>query len=59
MIERCVWRFIWTKHQLDAVKGESVEFTLDAEEILKLLSDLRQIDVEEVKRRHRKEQSDK
>jgi len=59
MIERCIWRFIWTKHQVDAVKGESVDFTLDAEEILKLFSDLRRIDVEQVKRRHRKERSDK
>jgi hypothetical protein len=59
MVERCVWRFIWTKHQTDSVKGESVDFTLDAEEILKLFADLRQIDLEEVRRRHRKEQSDK
>ncbi len=51
MIERCVWRFIWTKHQVDAVRGESVDFTLDAEEILKLFADIRRIDLEEMSSR--------
>jgi hypothetical protein len=46
MIERCVWRFIWTKRQSDLIKGESVEFTLEAEEILQLFADLQRIDEE-------------
>lgn len=54
IIERCVWRFIWTRHQADEVKGSSVEFTIDVDEISKLYADLRQIDLSEIKKRHRK-----
>ena len=54
MIQRCVWRFIWTKHQAKEVRGSSVEFTIGAEEISKLHADLRQIDSAETKIRHRK-----
>ena len=51
MIQRCVWRFIWTKGQARQVKGESVDFTLGAEEILELFADLRRIDLEEMQRK--------
>jgi len=57
MIQRCVWRFIWTKHRAKAVVGESVEFTLDASEILELFADLRRIDVEEMERNQIEDQS--
>jgi len=57
MIERCIWRYIWTKHQVDAVKGESVEFKLDAEEIWRLFADLKRIDSEEMQRSAEKDQA--
>ena len=53
MIQRCVWRFIGLKSKVGLVEGESVEFTLDSDQILKLFSDLRQIDLEQTKRKHR------
>jgi hypothetical protein len=59
MVERCVWRFIWTKQQTDSVKGESVDFTLSAEEILQLFADLRRIDMEEMQRKETEQQPHK
>ena len=41
MIKRCVWRFIGVKQS--EVKGESVEFTIDEQNIRQLLNDLRNI----------------
>jgi hypothetical protein len=38
---------------------KSVEFTIDTKRILQLFSDLRQIDLKEVRRKHREKQSDK
>ena len=55
MIQRCVWRWIGLKSKAGLVEGESVEFTIDSEQILKLFSDLRQIDLEETKRKHREQ----
>ena len=43
MVKGCVWRFIWTKHQSDEIKGEVVNFTLDKTKFIELLSDLRRI----------------
>ena len=51
MIQRCVWRFIWTKDQTNEIKGDEVEFTIDADQILELFADLRRIDMEEMPRR--------
>jgi len=52
MIQRCVWRSIWTwtQDQTNTVKGDSVEFTIDADEILELFADLRRMDMEEMPR---------
>jgi hypothetical protein len=55
MIKRCVWRCIGQKCEAGLVHGESVEFTIDSKEISTLFSDLRQIDLEETKRKHRKQ----
>jgi hypothetical protein len=57
MIQRCVWRFIWTKNKEKQVKGELVDFTLGAEEILELFADLRRIDMEEMQRKETEQQS--
>jgi len=59
MIQRCVWRFIWTKNQAKQVKGELVDFTLGAEEILELFADLRRIDMEEMQQKETEQQSHK
>jgi hypothetical protein len=53
MIKRCVWRCIGLKCKEGLVEGESVEFTIDSRQMLELFSDLRQIDLEETKRKHR------
>jgi len=58
MIKRCVWRCIGLNCEAGLVEGESVELTIDSKQILRLFSDLRQIDLEETKRKHR-EQSGK
>jgi hypothetical protein len=55
MIKRCVWRCIGLKCEAGLVEGESVEFVIDSEQILKLFSDLRQIDLEGTKQKHRKQ----
>ena len=57
MIKRCVWRCIGLKSQAGLVKGESVEFTIDTKQILELFSDLRRIDAEETRRKHREQSS--
>ena len=51
MIQRCVWRSIWTRDQTNTVKGDSMEFTIDADEILELFADLRRIDMDEMQRK--------
>jgi hypothetical protein len=53
MIRRCVWRCIGLNCEAGTVVGESVELTIDSEQILQLFSDLRQIDLEETRRKHR------
>ena len=50
MIQRCVWRFIGTRHQVDAIKGDSVEFVIDRDKILELFADLRRIDLDEMQK---------
>jgi hypothetical protein len=50
MVQRCVWRFIWTRDQVGAVKGDAVEFLLDRDKILELFADLRRIDMDELQR---------
>ncbi len=59
MIRRCVWRYIAQNSGTGVDKGDSVELTLGVKQISQLFSDLRRIDVEEVRRKHRKKQSEK
>ena len=59
MIRRCVWRHIGQNCGTSVENDDVVELKLDAKQILQLFSDLRQIDVEEVKRKHRKRRFDK
>ncbi len=59
MISRCVWRYIGQNCGTGVGKDDSVELTLGVKQILQLFSDLRRIDVEEVRRKHRKKQSEK
>jgi hypothetical protein len=54
MIHRCVWRYIGQNCGTGVENGDIVELKLDAKQILQLFSDLRQIDLEEVKRKHRR-----
>jgi hypothetical protein len=57
MIRRCVWRCIGLKCEAGLVVGDSVELTIDSEQILQLFSDLRHIDLEQARRQHRKQSS--
>jgi hypothetical protein len=50
MVQRCVWRFIWTRDQVGAVKGDTVEFLIDRDKILELFADLRRIDMNELQK---------
>jgi len=59
MIRRCVWRYIGQNCGTGVDKDDSVELTLGVSQILQLFSDLRRIDVEEVRRRNKKKQSGK
>jgi hypothetical protein len=59
MIRRCVWRYIGQNCGTGVENDDVVELKLDARQILQLFSDLRRIDVEEVRRKHRKRQFDK
>jgi len=59
MIRRCVWRYIGQSCGTGVDKDDSVELTLGVKQILQLFSDLRRIDVEEVRRRNKKRQSEK
>ena len=59
MIQRCVWRYIGQNCGTGVDCDDVVELKLGARQILQLFSDLRQIDVEEVRRKHRKVQSER
>jgi hypothetical protein len=50
MVQRCVRRFIWTRDQVGAVKGDTVEFLIDRDKILELFADLRRIDMNELQK---------
>jgi len=55
MIRRCVWRYIGQNCGTGIENDDVVELKLDARQILRLFSDLRQIDAEELRRKHRRE----
>jgi len=55
MIRRCVWRCIGLSCEAGSVVGDAVELTIDSQQILQLFSDLRHIDLEETRRKHRKQ----
>jgi hypothetical protein len=59
MIRRCVWRCIGEHCGTGVENDDVVELKLDTKQILQLFSDLRQIDFEELRRKHKEEQSDR
>jgi hypothetical protein len=48
-----IYRIEMQSAKKDWLKANQIEFTIDSGQMLKLFSDLRQIDLEETKRKHR------
>jgi hypothetical protein len=44
-LDRCFWRFVVLRFEAGLVKGDFVEFTMDADEVTQLVADLQEIDL--------------